>query len=167
MAIIEKFLGKRVQIPEDRQYEGKQGLWVMRDGSAFTFGLSEPALVLLGGINGLDWLASDGEAVEKGASVAFAITAKIMYIESPLSGRINYNGKAKEEPSLVNQEPYGGGWLFKIVTGESQEAAAFLDADSYLESLRATEGFKNPQGLKGGVSGICKAVYSGIRAQKI
>jgi len=38
---------------------------------------------------------------------------------------------------------------------------------AYLQSLQGSEGFKNPEGLKGGVSGICKAVYSGIRMQKI
>ena len=32
--------------------------------------------------------------------------------------------------------------------------------------LKGTEGLKNPEGLKGGVSGICKAVYSGISQQK-
>jgi hypothetical protein len=40
------------------------------------------------------------------------------------------------------------------------------DAQTYINSLKGTEGFKNPEGLKGGVSGICKAVYSGIREQK-
>lgn len=32
----------------------------------------------------------------------------------------------------------------------------------YLEKIRHSEGFKNPKGIKGGVSGICKAVYNGI-----
>jgi len=44
---------------------------------------------------------------------------------------------------------------------------AFGDVQQYLNSLQRTEGFKNPEGLKGGVSGICKAVYTGIREQKI
>jgi hypothetical protein len=38
---------------------------------------------------------------------------------------------------------------------------------TYLKNLQNSEGFKNPEGLKGGVSGVCKAVYSGIRMQKI
>ena len=42
-----------------------------------------------------------------------------------------------------------------------------LDANEYAESLKGSDGFKNPEGIKGGVSGICKAVYSGIRDQKI
>jgi hypothetical protein len=44
---------------------------------------------------------------------------------------------------------------------------SLVSAESYVETLRNTEGFKNPEGIKGGVSGICKAVYSGIGQQKI
>jgi glycine cleavage system H protein len=166
MAFIERFLGKRVEIPEGLRYNSSQGLWVTQNGQEHIFGLTEPALVLLGGINGLDWLASDWDEVERGASVVFAITGKILYIEAPLAGRICFNGKAKDQPSLVGEQPYGEGWLFKIrCSGVSIES--FLDAASYLESLRSTEGFKNPEGIKGGVSGICKAVYTGIRGQKL
>jgi hypothetical protein len=42
-----------------------------------------------------------------------------------------------------------------------------VDAQNYEEALKNLEGFKNPEGLQGGVSGICIAVYSGIREQKI
>ena len=40
------------------------------------------------------------------------------------------------------------------------------DWSGYLASLKKTDGFKNPDGVIGGVSGICKAVYAGIRDQK-
>ncbi len=166
MACIERFLGRRVEIPEDLRYDPKQGLWARLSHEAHTFGLTEPALVLLGGFNGLNWLASDGDVVEKGASVVFAITGKILYIETPIAGTIQFNGRAKDQPSLVAEDPYGEGWLFKIRCPRP-DTDAFLDAASYLQSLRSTEGFKNPEGLKGGVSGICKAVYTGIRGQKL
>jgi hypothetical protein len=42
-----------------------------------------------------------------------------------------------------------------------------MDAQGYAECLKGTDGLKNPEGIKGGVSGICKAVYSGISGQKI
>ena len=49
MAVIEKFLGQRVTLPDNLRYFVKQGLWVRLDGSAVTFGFSEPALALSGG----------------------------------------------------------------------------------------------------------------------
>ena len=70
---------------------------------------------------------------------------------------------------MIAEDPYEKGWLFKIKPdGDLETAYQSLDtAQSYAESLKASEGAKNPEGLKGGVSGICKAVYSGIREQKL
>ena len=72
-------------------------------------------------------------------------------------------------PSQVSSDPYGGGWLFRIRPDQPGEDALdeFVNAADYVDSLKGTEGCKNPDGLKGGVSGICKAVYSGIREQKL
>jgi len=53
MVIIEKFLGKRLEIPEDRRYYIKQGLWAKQDEGVIVFGLSEPALILAGGLKDL------------------------------------------------------------------------------------------------------------------
>jgi glycine cleavage system H protein len=169
MAIIEKFLGQRVTLPDNLRYFVKQGLWARRDDSTITFGFSEPAMTLSGGIQDLDFLAEDGDTVEQGQSVLFAITGKILYIDSPVQGIIHFNAEAKTDPAAINQEPYGKGWLFAVRPPGSAESA-FLDLSdcaAYLESLQNSEGFKNPEGLKGGVSGVCKAVYSGIRMQKI
>jgi len=169
MASIEKFLGATVEIPEDRRYYSKQNLWGRESDKGILFGLTQPALVLMGGIKSIDWLLEDSETVQAGVSVAFAITGKILYIDTPLSGTIDYNMDAKETPELINTDPYGKGWLF-IVQPEGDKNKAYQTlspAEDYLESLRTSEGFKNPDGLKGGVSGICKAVYSGIGRQKI
>jgi glycine cleavage system H lipoate-binding protein len=169
MAVIEKFLGQRVTLPDTLRYYIKQGLWARLDDSTITFGFSEPALTLTGGIQDLNFLAEDGQTVEQGQSVLFAITGKILYIDSPVQGIIRFNASAKTDPPAINQDPYAKGWLF-AVTPEGAAARAYQelsDCAAYLESLQSSEGFKNPEGLKGGVSGVCKAVYSGIRMQKI
>ncbi len=168
MAVIEKFLGKRVEIPEDRYYT-KQGLWAKSEGLDIIFRLSEPALVLMGGIKGLDWLVKEGQSVREEESVAFAITGKILYIDSPIAGIVYFNPEIKQSTSLILEDSYGKGWLFRTEPEEETEKLLRLlaDADTYIESLQSTEGFKNPEGLKGGVSGICKAVYTGIQNQKL
>jgi glycine cleavage system H protein len=168
MAVIEKFLGQRVEIPDDRRYDSKQGLWAQMQDQDLVFGLTQPALILAGGINDLDWLAKDQDSVTVGQEVVFAITGKILYISAPVAGVAIFNPEAKQTPSLVSQDPYGRGWLFRIKPEADTDNAwhTLADAHAYIESLKGTEGFKNPEGLKGGVSGICKAVYSGIREQK-
>jgi len=169
MAVIEKFLGKRVNLPDNLRYFVKQGLWArLDDSSTITFGFSEAALTLSGGIQDLNFLAEDGETVEQGQSVLFAITGKILYIDSPIQGTIRFNAEAKTDPEAINQDPYAK-WLFAVTPAgaSNREYISLPDCATYLESLQNSEGFKNPEGLKGGVSGVCKAVYSGIRMQKI
>ena len=169
MAYIEKFLGRRLEVPEDRRYYAKQGLWAKTDGQEIVFGLSEPALVLMGGLKDVDWLVTEGNHVQEGESVVFAITGKIMYIDSPTKGIVHFNPQLKQNPSLVLEDPYGKGWLFRIEPEEDTEKVLgkLSHADGYVENLKGTEGFKNPDGLKGGVSGICKAVYTGIREEDL
>jgi len=168
MAVIEKFLGQRVEIPEDRRYHSKQGLWAKAQDQDLVFGLTQPALVLAGGVNDLDWLVQDEASVQAGQDVVFVITGKILYISTPVSGVAFFNPEVKQNPSLASEDPYEKGWLFRINMDADKQAAwqVLADAQAYIESLKGTEGFKNPEGLQGGVSGICKAVYSGIREQK-
>ena len=169
MAVIEKFLGQRVSIPDELRYDIKQGLWVRTDGADAVIGLAEPALVLHGGVNDLDWLVTEGEIVAENQDVVFAITGKILYISTPLAGRISLNPGAKQRPACLKEDPYRSGWLFRLAIGAGHHGSLtrLTDSGAYLESLKQTDGCKNPEGRKGGVSGICKAVYSGIREQKM
>ena len=169
MAVIEKFLGQRVEIPEDRKYYAKQGLWAKFDDNDMVLGFTEPALVLAGGVNDLDWLVNAEASVKQGQDVVFVITGRILYIDAPLTGTIIFNPEVKQNLSFAIKDPYGKGWLFRIKPdgGLTESNQSGLNAEGYAESLKSSDGFKNPEGIKGGVSGICKAVYSGIRDQKI
>jgi glycine cleavage system H lipoate-binding protein len=169
MIVIEKFLGCRIEIPEDRRYSSGQGLWGRLDGGGIVFGLSHPALLLAGGIHDVEWLVDHEYPVTDGTSVAFAITGKILYVDAPIAGTVNFNEQAKNNPACITDDPYAEGWLFRIDPQEDAEKAyQTLDtATAYVESLKGSEGFKNPEGFKGGVSGICKAVYTGIGQQKL
>ena len=169
MTVIQKFLGKTVEIPEDRHYCIKQGLWGRQEDRTIVFGLTQPALVLMGGIKDVDWLLEEGQMVQAGESVVFAITGKILYIDTPVAGAVHFNKISGENAVQINADPYGQGWLFRIKPGGDIDTAyrSLVSAEAYLETLRNTEGFKNPEGIKGGVSGICKAVYSGTGQQKI
>ncbi len=168
MAVIEKFLGQQVEIPEDRRYDPKQGLWGQAQDQDLVYGLTQPAVILAGGVNDLDWLVKDQVSVTVGQDVIIIITAKILYIHNPIKGTIFFNPEAKQNPSIISEDPYEKGWLFRIKpeTDKEKLPRTLVAPQAYVESLKGTEGFKNPEGLKGGVSGMCKAVYSGIREQK-
>jgi glycine cleavage system H lipoate-binding protein len=106
MAFIEKFLGKRVEIPEDRCFVLNQGLWAKAENEAVVFGFAEPALVLAGGINDIDWLVSEGQKVTKGQAIVFVITSKILYLEAPITGTVHFHIRVKENPQFVIKDPY-------------------------------------------------------------
>ncbi len=169
MAVIEKFLGQRVEIPEDRRYDIKQGLWGRCVDQTIVFGLSQPALVLTGGVKDIDWLVAENQTVRQGQSVVFAITGKILYLDAPVAGAVQFNGAIRENPSRIANDPYDQGWLFRIQPegGVYRPYQVLASPQAYLENLHRSEGLKNPEGIKGGVSGICKAVYTGIGEQKI
>jgi glycine cleavage system H protein len=169
MIIIEKFLGKRVEIPEDRRYYPKQGIWAQKVDPFVVFGLTQPALVLYGGFKDADWLVDSDRPVSAGEAALFAITGKILYLDAPMAGIISFNEAIREDPARVQSDAYGEGWLFRIepaADGDDQYRS-LASAQEYLASLQGSDGLKNPEGIKGGVSGICKAVYTGINQQKI
>ena len=89
MVFIEKFLGKCVEISEDLRYSAKQGLWAKISGQDIIFGISEPSLVLINGINDLEWILSEGKEVQNGDAVIFAITAEIYISTHLLDARNN------------------------------------------------------------------------------
>jgi glycine cleavage system H lipoate-binding protein len=169
MSVIEKFLGQRVEIPEDRRYDVKQGLWGRCVDQTIVFGLTQPALVLSGGVKSIDWLVDQNRTVCEGESILFAITGKILYLEAPIAGSVRFNNSARKNLAAITTDPYDQGWLFLIQPeGRLDQAYQILSTqEAYLEKLRHSDGFKNPEGIKGGVSGICKAVYTGIGEQKI
>jgi glycine cleavage system H protein len=95
---------------------------------------------------GITWFAQDAlgelvhfEAPEPGVSVAkdeaygeVESVKAVSDVISPLSGEIlEVNPRAVDEPELVNEDPYGEGWLVRIRVADDGELAALLDAEAY------------------------------------
>ena len=159
---VKDFLGREITLPEDRSYLPEEGVWVKEgsDGSLLV-GLTEPALLLMGGVRQVESLVEDTVVVTAGETVCLALTGKLKYIASPANGRITF---AHPGPEL-NQAPYGTA-LFSL-TGTDTDLSRLADAAGYAEVLSSSEGARNPGGDKGGVSSICKALYWGIGQQEI
>ncbi len=59
---------------------------------------------------------------------------------APLSGEVvEVNQAAAESPEVINEDPYGEGWMVKVKLGDPSEADALLDVAAYRELL-AEEG---------------------------
>lgn len=107
--------------------------WVRTDENGiFTVGISEHAQDLLGDMVFLD-LPDVGDIVTTGEDCAVAESVKAASdVYAPLTGEIvEVNEELENSPELVNSDPFGEGWLFKIKAEDPDEVEGLLDAEAY------------------------------------
>ncbi|MDR0694150.1 MAG: glycine cleavage system protein GcvH [Prevotellaceae bacterium] len=120
-----------MNIPTNLKYT-RDHEWVQVEGEVATAGITDYAQSQLGDIVFVD-VPSAGETLLQG-EVFGAIEAVKTVADAfmPLSGEvIEVNGALESEPQLVNQDPYGKGWLIRIKVTHPEELAKLLDAGAY------------------------------------
>ena len=76
-----------------------------------------------------DWARIDGDEATLGITWSVKAVSDLI---APLSGEVvEVNSKVVEAPEIVNEDPYGEGWLIRIRLSESSEADDLLDAAAY------------------------------------
>lgn len=111
--------------------------WVrVEDDGTLTVGISHHAQEQLGDLVFVETPEIDSE-VETGAGVAVVESVKAASdLYAPLDGRIiDSNGALAETPELVNTDPYGAGWIFKMSVADTDEVTRLMTADDYEASL--------------------------------
>jgi glycine cleavage system H protein len=121
-----------MEVPEKLKYS-KDHEWVKIEGDVGIIGVTDYAQSELGDIIYLDITASIGIDVKKGEAIGSIEAVKtVSDVYSPISGRlIDINLGINDNPSLVNEDPYGEGWVLKIEPSEMKELDELLDADAY------------------------------------
>ena len=119
------------KIPADRRYT-KSHEWVRVEGDSATVGITDHAQSELTDIVFVD-PAGEGKTVARGASVLVLESVKtVADVYAPAAGTVvQVNPDLKGHPELVNQDPYGRGWIFKLKLAEPVPEADLLDADGY------------------------------------
>ena len=107
--------------------------WVRRDGDSATVGISDHAQSQLGDVIFLE-LPEVGAAFKPGdkfGAVESVKAASDLY--APVGGTVaEVNPKLGDSPELVNNDPYGDGWMLRLES-VSEEGAALLDKPAYDE----------------------------------
>lgn len=119
-------------IPSDLKYlESHEWARSEPDGT-ITVGISDHAQGALGDLVFVE-LPEVGKVLAKGAAAAVVESVKAASdVYSPVSGEvIAANESLSGSPELVNQDPYGQGWLFKIKPSDPAELGQLLDAAAY------------------------------------
>lgn len=110
--------------------------WVLDNGDGtVTIGISEQAQTLLGDIVFID-LPDVGDEVESGATFSLVESVKAASdIYAPVSGKIiEINEALEDSPELINEEPYGEGWIAKVKVSDPSEFDELMSFEEYKET---------------------------------
>ena len=118
-------------VPADLKY-AKSHEWVRVAGDLATVGISDHAQYELTDVVFVE-LPESGRKVKAGEACAVVESVKTASdIYSPASGEVvEVNKAVVENPALVNTEPYGSGWFFKIKLSQATELEALLNPEQY------------------------------------
>ncbi len=125
------------RFPKQLQYT-EAGLWIRREGIRLRIGLSDFAQQRNGDIAFAN-LTEPGTVLEVDDELAIIETVKVnISLPSPVKGTIvEINPALAEAAELINQDPYGAGWMALIEPAEpNQPLTGVLDAHSYLNLAR-------------------------------
>ena len=122
-----------MEIKEDLKYT-KDHEWIRIDGGVATVGITDFAQGELGDIvyvevDTLDETLSKDEVF---GTVEAVKTVSDLFL--PMSGKIiEFNEALNDNPELVNDSPYGDGWIIKVEVSDVNELEQLLDSKSYSE----------------------------------
>ena len=124
--------------PIDRRY-AKTHEWVKIDGTTAVMGITDHAQHALGDITFVERPAA-GKKVQQGKGCGVIESVKAASdIFAPVSGEVaETNAVLETNPGLVNEDPYGKGWLVKFRNVNPAELAVLMDAAAY-DAFAASE----------------------------
>ena len=110
--------------------------WVRLDGDIATVGISDHAQDELTDVVFVE-LPAVGRTVDAGDPTAVVESVKAASdIYAPVSGEVvEVNPDVEGDPSLVNSDPYGKGWIFKLKVKNVEHVEKLMDAAAYEELI--------------------------------
>jgi len=122
-----------MDFPEELKYS-REHIWIRVEGDRAVVGLTDYAQEELGLVASLE-LPEVGDEVEQEDSMGTIEARKtVADLYAPFSGTVlEVNHELLDNPSLVNDDPYDGGWLLEISLDDPEELKGLLSADDYLD----------------------------------
>ena len=111
--------------------------WLVSKDGEVTVGITEFAATQLGDIVFIE-LPEEGATIESGAEIAVVESVKAASdILAPASGVVTaVNDAIITNPGLVNEDPFGEGWFFRMELDDPGEFESFLDEEEYLVLIK-------------------------------
>lgn len=123
-----------LDIPEHLEYSDEH-VWVDRSDDLAIIGITEYAADQLGELVSVD-LPEPGTRVEAGDEIVELESSKaVQPLISPVAGTVKYvNRDVADDPSVVNGDPYGEGWILKVELDDDEPE--LLTAEEYAKIIR-------------------------------
>ena len=117
-------------------YYTKEHEWVRVDGDIATVGITDFAQGQLGDVVFVE-VPEAGRQVSRGGEAAVVESVKAASdVYSPVGGEVTEGNQALvDDPALVNTDPEGEGWFFKIRLADNQELNDLMNADQYKDHI--------------------------------
>lgn len=114
------------------RYFTEEHEWIEVDGDLATVGITDYAQEQLGDIVFVD-VPDDGKELSKGDDAAVVESVKAASdVYAPVSGVVEESNSAlADDPSLVNSDPEGDGWFFKLTLSDTSELEDLMDEAAY------------------------------------
>ena len=111
--------------------------WIKVDGDTATVGITDHAQEALGDIVFTE-VPDAGKQLTKGQEAAVVESVKAASdVYSPVSGEVVEGNQAvADDPSLVNSDPEGSGWFFKIKLADASELEGLMDEGAYRDWVK-------------------------------
>lgn len=120
-----------MNIPSELKYT-KDHEWIRIDGNSATVGITDFAQGELGDIVFVE-IETEGEDLD--AEEIFGTVEAVKTVSDlfmPVTGNVTeFNGALEDNPALVNEDPYGEGWMIKVSVEDASAFGALLSAEEY------------------------------------
>jgi glycine cleavage system H protein len=129
-----------MEFPEDLKYT-KEHEWVRVEGAAVRVGITDFAQDALGDVVYVE-IPEVGTEVTAGEPFGEVESTKsVSSVFAPVSGRVaERNAALADAPELVNEQPYGDGWMIVIEVEDSSQLETLLDAPAYRDFTQQESG---------------------------
>lgn len=120
-----------MNLPKELKYS-EEHEWVRVEGNKVYIGISDFAQSELGDIVFVE-LPEVGDDVEQDGSFGSVESVKtVSELYSPVSGKVvEVNANLEDSPELVNEAPYGDGWMIVVEMSDESELDSLLSAEDY------------------------------------
>ena len=126
-----------MEYPEDLKYS-KEHEWVLVEGNVATIGITDFAQDQLGDVVFVE-MPAIGDKVSK--EDAFGVVESVKAVSdvyAPVSGAVlEVNDDLPDNPEMLNEDPYGDGWMIKIEMNDPDELKDLMSAAEYEEYVAA------------------------------